>query len=1037
MGEFLARRGEWEIVMDLSRRDGIPGRRRPSGVTFSPSASRSRLHFTDSGVRYEVRLTSNGRVQIRSGGGTWRHLKAGRDPLTGEPLPPVITHHDRRFGKRLFRLPRFDMIAVGRGRIFARVEGTDRFFHLKLDELFRTSSVRTPDGDSVAAGRQDVPVPSTFITLDPKFYEGGNAESGTPPLLDHDYARHPASLRFGLFSRAMSAGSASSDFTVVPMRPRVWYELESRPPLKVFDFDDVMEITVADLRNVLVTNPTLLKRVVKRAITNNRNLKVVADVLASHPLLRLGSSLLDFVVDGLAARIAAPVQREILARRPRLDMLVDLAAVGAAMQLSRFNEPRDVGGGRTARSLELRDPFLDTLLRPDLLIEILDEDSNPRLNELIEKIVAAGRARRGTTIPNIPPSGLPRYTHVRYRQAGGRRATADRKSIDFTEVMDLGVGYSHWHEHWHAGYGGEIHSLLASRPMAQQEGFNSVLYRLLNGPVLDGDGYNDGTTNFYILVKLRTQAHTHRRFAILWIDEQTYFSQRWRLVHPSADVKGDLFSLARALSEHPEYFRFDAERYWDPFEQDGFIANTSRMAVARQTLAVTGRDPSTRRREIYTFTFNYGVSDRTWRWRPMPPANVRLLAEEDLEAPISVSAGPLRNEVFANTLGLREDLTLHLRGVHVLPGSQRRFPGRFFQRVLPANLQSVPGAHDLNLGKPATGYSHDWHFLTDAAWARADRFLVMGAYERHVSARCQYYSVELLPGPDGTVPDIADLTAEVWRNEPRSPRPPLVHNTENFTWNLDVDGTGALRLGQFLERRRERGSMSMYESVTRFRLLDRGRNGLIAVYFDPRDDELQPASHLPQQVMLSRDASVPKDDPYSFTTPGQIPAKSPRPSGTPRRINVTFTSHTRVLRPPIVRKAQVARSIVAGVTESVLISFWTPLSDDEATENLWRITLGATSSRGGPRILFRSECFGPFQRVTRPARPLSFGPTLAEELAADRRFDFRWNGFTAAERKRIDLLCTPEGRMLQGTSVWFEDIVGHLGTPESLDFRTE
>jgi hypothetical protein len=1013
MGEFAPRRGEWEILDDESRRDGISGRRRASAVTFSPSASRSRLHFLESGLRYEVRLTRAGRVQIRSGSSSWQDIDPGRDPLTGVGLPPAVTHHRHRLGRRIFRLPPFDMIAVGRGRIFARAAGTDRFFHLKLDELFRTTLVHDGDGDTMTFLRADPPVPSTFITLDAEFYEEGNDAAGAPPLLAFDYDRHPASLRFGLFAKAMTAGAASSDFTIVPMRPRVWYELESRPPLKVFDFDDLLGITIGDLRTVLRDNPALLRQVVKRAITNHPKLKpVLMSALASDAvLLQALGGLVDLLLKAVAFAISEPARQEALAAQPRLDGLVQLGALGAALQIARLNEPRDFGGRTPVRPLEFSDTFLETTIRPELLMQVLDEGRNPHLERFIEKVVATARARRGRTIPNTPPPNLPRYTHVRYREIATHRV-AERHSIDFIQVLDLGVGYSHWHEHWHVGYGGEIHSLLARRPIAQQEGFNSILYRFLNGPVLDGDGYNDGTTNFYILVRLRGNA---RRFAILWIDEQTYFSQRWRLVHPTADTNGDLFSLARTIRDHPEYFRFDIAQYWDPFEHEGFISATSRMAVSRQTLAVTGRDPTLGRREIYTFTFNYGVSDHTWRWRRMPAGRS-----------------------FPGTLGLREDLTLHLRGFQTLPGSVKRVVGRFFQRVLPANLNPVPRSLDLTSGKPAAGYTHDWHFFSEAAWARADRFLVMGAYERRVSARCQYYSIEILPDRDGKVVDIGLLTGNIWRNEPNAGIPPLAHDTENFTWKV---GGSAIKLGDLLERRAERDSMSMYENVTRFRLLDRGRRGLIAVYFDPRDDELQPASHLPQRVPLSRDDRVPEEDPFIVRLPDIRPGP-PRPprvrfNPVPIGIGVTFKSHARVLRPPIVRKMRVARTIVEGLTESVLLSFWTPLGDEEVTENLWQLTIGALPANGDTTIIFRSLCFGPFTRVAAPARPIAFDATAAEELADERRFDFRWNALTDTQRRNVDRFCTPRGRMLYATSVWFEDIVGHLATSESLEFTTE
>jgi hypothetical protein len=89
-----------------------------------------------------------------------------------------------------------------------------------------------------------------------------------------------------------------------------------------------------------------------------------------------------------------------------------------------------------------------------------------------------------------------------YENINGRD-TQERRAIDYTHILDIGVGYSHWSEQWQLQFGGDIHSLLATRPALQQERYNLIQYRFLNGPVMDGDAFNDGTTNFYMLVKLR------------------------------------------------------------------------------------------------------------------------------------------------------------------------------------------------------------------------------------------------------------------------------------------------------------------------------------------------------------------------------------------------------------------------------------------------------------------------------------------------------------------------------------------------------
>ncbi|MGC4098952.1 MAG: hypothetical protein QM706_17725 [Nitrospira sp.] len=138
----------------------------------------------------------------------------------------------------------------------------------------------------------------------------------------------------------------------------------------------------------------------------------------------------------------------------------------------------------------------------------MHDDDIPALREFVQDMIEASRRRRGVIIPNAPPSDIPSYIHLVYEKVQRERnprhtpKTYERRSIAFTKVLDLGVGFSHWSEHWQPSYGGEMNNLLATRPLFQQEGYNLIQYRFLNGPVIDGDGYNDGTTNFYLFVEL-------------------------------------------------------------------------------------------------------------------------------------------------------------------------------------------------------------------------------------------------------------------------------------------------------------------------------------------------------------------------------------------------------------------------------------------------------------------------------------------------------------------------------------------------------
>ena len=633
-----------------------------------------------------------------------------------------------------------------------------------------------------------------------------------------------------------------------------------------------------------------------------------------------------------------------------------------------------------------------------------------------------------------PPEGHPEPDEPRY-------------AIQYSTVLDLGVGYSHWSEQWLLHYGGEIHSLLARRPLLQGEQYNLIQYRFLNGPVVDGDAFNDGTTNFYMLVKLGPAGSSgsglRQRYAILWIDEQTYFTQRWRLLDPVEDVLGDLFSLQHSLKDNPNWFNFDRRRFWSPFEHD-LINDQSRMAVRRQIVAVTGFDSAAKRHEIYTICFNYGVCDQTWRWRPFPAGEQHVIegtTAQDLDPPLPavMTSGPKNAYVAVNTLGLRDDTTLHVRGTMRLAKGGPLTKGRWVQRYLPADCRHAPDAHRLIPGepapKPATGFSHPWTFFAEDAYRRADSFYQFGVYERDIDSRCQYYEIELLPGPNGAIPALRDVVARVWHNDAAVSTPPspaldaLHHTTTNFDWALTKDPNGAIVVNDQIRDRRHLPTMSMYEKTTRFRLLDRRPLGLIAVFYDKRDDELQASSDLPHETILEEDfenAAIPPE--WSDEAGGEAcgPTPIPRP---PMRIRVLVKRNRRVLAPPNVRRAQVL--IDRSKPQAALqVSFWTPQTEDEVSENIWIVVLAAVDDSGAVPI-FRLRRAQHFIRRASPKGPPDY---YGESALGDAwRYDCTWP-FTPKLDPTIGRLCTTEGHARFGTSLWFENVVGHRSLPQRLTF---
>jgi hypothetical protein len=83
-------------------------------------------------------------------------------------------------------------------------------------------------------------------------------------------------------------------------------------------------------------------------------------------------------------------------------------------------------------------------------------------------------------------------------------------------------------------------------------------------------------------------------YALLWIDEQTFFTQRWRFVHP--DVYNIMTSLVKGLHDDPGTWRWNPGVYWCPLP---CRSNRSKEPVSRRGLAEKTRDPADRRRYTY------------------------------------------------------------------------------------------------------------------------------------------------------------------------------------------------------------------------------------------------------------------------------------------------------------------------------------------------------------------------------------------------------------------------------------------------------
>lgn len=435
-----------------------------------------------------------------------------------------------------------------------------------------------------------------------------------------------------------------------------------------------------------------------------------------------------------------------------------------------------------------------------------------------------------------PPSNKPTFTPVNYRRDDDG-SIIEPPAVSYQKVIDIGVGCVHYYQQYQRHVGGEIQPLLLVK-------FYADMYRFFNGPIADGDGYCDGTINYYALVKHDGPTPT---YSLLFQDEQAYFSQRWRVVGPD-DVNGVMFSLVADLTSRPEY-KWDPTTYWDPFKA-GHINDDSRLAVSGQVVLVTGQDPATLQWRIYSTNFSWGTMDRTWRWRNLPPGIAGLfsataVANGDETIPVSIQS------VFPQTIRLRDDMTINIKG------TRNSVVGRWYQRYLPADNNLVP-AKNLKAGQMQTeGYQHQWRFLPEPVFRLADNFYYFGVYDQ-VDPRTQYYDVT-----PATAADAATLDA--------NGAGPWIDDSGQLyvsQWKLKWEDTRLLGA-------RPLDTPSLFNPDTRLRIVRRGSRW-VAMFWDKRDDDMTPFERLPRQVTLKKGAAT---------------------------VQVTIGNNHRLLQPPVVQNA--------------------------------------------------------------------------------------------------------------------------------------
>lgn len=881
------------------------------------SQTDKRHHYADSGQRFAFRL-NNGVLEYRTQSpgtaftGEWLAFQAA-----GSGSRQAVSYLRKRAGEPL-QTPRFEMIAAGGNRVFAKEEGRDRFFFTIIDPLFW----QYKESDDPTDRETDV-VPGVYFKLDPEAGVAGANNRDLVRQIEEDPAGcfhgHPATVRFPVYRKLV--GSGFTGMMVIKKTPRLWHQLDSRPP--------------------------------------------------------------------------APCRASVPAK---------------------FGEP---------------------------------------------------------------------YTHIRYEHSVIHTLKDEGKSIDFDAVLDLGVGSVHLHEQYSEIYGGEMQALFL-RPLSVQ--VYLYLYQFFNGQIQDGDGFVDGTCNYYMLCRLRNPDRKRaQKYVVLFIDEQSRFSNRWRAVDPEdyepLELGNFLFAaeVQSKLAIYRDLFDYDYDRFWDPLAAQ-CVNDNSRLAVARQIIAVNGKDG--RKDEIYTINYSWGTMDRTWRWRALPQGTkawidpeaglsggqidpedicpsgvthvsdapsrpaVRDLRRGKLSRPITpedlattdmppalflgdrdvVNQVDAKDYVYPQTIKLRDDATLVMKGTKGFGSARNRkyYAGRYFQKYLPANLEMPErgsGAH----AKPNDGFAHDWQFVPESVFKRIDSYSHFGVYE-NVDSRSQYYEVELSKEDSRKLDENA-----VWEDAHntlyiRCPRVDwsavsglldghlenlLPFETYPFPGLETIIPPGpsvavpALPLADGDVR-----PLSMFNRATLFRVTQRKGVGdqkdekvlCIATFWDKRDDDLMLVANMGATVEL-------KDR----NRPGIA-------------ISAKFTAHRRVPYPPLVRVASLRfKRDPRRRISSAIVSFELPervFSRDPQSEHpdinrtIWRVVVAALGNTGSaaPIVVFDSQHCG-----------------AVRSALGSQRFAYKF----VPDQEQRDLLeqyFSSANCWKSGATIWFEDIVGQKNTAETTIF---
>jgi hypothetical protein len=340
---------------------------------------------------------------------------------------------------------------------------------------------------------------------------------------------------------------------------------------------------------------------------------------------------------------------------------------------------------------------------------------------------------------------------------------------------------------------------------------------------------------------------------------------------------------------------------------------------------------------------------------------------------------------------------------------------------------------------PAEPYKHGWNVLPAPVWEYVHKhYSHFGCYENSVNWRSQFYLVDLPDGLPGWISEDTRLTDPDGRLTIRQPTldwrvvnallegnplPADVTLAQDQIANFNlliaslvqslITGvdlrTQLLALLDLLTKAPfslEIHRDGLFEPGFRLKLLHRPPLGYILVHWDKRDDDL-----LPFRPFLGSGDTA------------SIEAILHGPHG--EMVPVVLRQWQGVMFPPAVHEVEVtlSESIVTIRFRPAALSNGAP----DLKANIWRVRLGALTNEGGT--------LGPATVLLSVLRHEAFQPEATD--SGWQCFDWNLENESPSIAQRARQACTKHGQQALATSVWFEDVVGHVRIADCTRFIAE